>query len=72
MISPCCYQARFDADEACKASWSEVWQALASSPEHTVRLYIGEIVHVVCAALSNSSWAIKQQAAQALAGVFAM
>ena len=64
----CGVQARFDADEACKATWDDVWHAIASSPEHTVKLYIAEIVPAVCSALSASSWAIKQQAANALAG----
>ena len=69
------------SSEAIVKTWSDSWQELVSSKSHTldfviycfsgtssgVKLYLGELVQLVCPSLSAQSWEVKRQAASALA-----
>lgn len=49
--------------------WKETWSELVPSTEAGIRLHLPELVAMVCPALEAQSWAIKAQAASAIATI---
>lgn len=66
-VIPLLFVARFDADTAAAAAWTNAWEELNLESKGTLRLYRQEIVALMADCLASTSWPVRQQGALAVA-----
>ena len=49
--------------------WEDTWGELVPGTESGIRLYLSELMEIVCPALEAQSWPIKAQGAAAIATI---